>query len=114
LDGRAIPRSIGGGAVLTGLPAGVGHGYNPAMMMTRIKRSVVAALLGWTLILSAPSHALARSDDDVEHYDARIMGYEPSMELKSWTAGTAWMLVAVMMVVVLLPMFKDAKRSHLD
>jgi hypothetical protein len=84
------------------------------MLTTRIKRSVVAALLGWSLILTAPTRALASSDDAPEHYDARIEGYDPSMELKSWTAGTAWMLVLVMGVVVFLPMFKDAKRSHLD
>jgi hypothetical protein len=83
-------------------------------MLTRIQKLLLAASLGWTFLITTPHAAVARQDEDVVHYDARIQGYDPDVELKASTTGTAWMLTALLAVVCFMGMFKDAKRTHLD
>jgi hypothetical protein len=95
------------------LPARSPRGYD-GPMLTRIKKLMVALLLGWTFLVSTPHTAMARQDEDVVHYDARIQGYDPDVEMKASTTGTAWMLTLLLAVVCFLGLFKDAKRSHLD
>lgn len=79
-----------------------------------IRKYVAASVLALTLISCAPHSALASNDDEDEHYDARVQGYDPSVELKAWGAGGSWMLLVLMGVVCVAVIFKDARRSHLD
>lgn len=78
------------------------------------KRSIAAALLALSLMMATPHRAMASSDDDVVHYDARVQAYNPEVELKSSSIGGAWLLLICMGVVCVSVIFKDAKRSHLD
>ena len=80
-----------------------------------VKKFTAALLLAVSLMACNPHSASARqNDEDVEHYDARVQGYEPDAELKSSSTGMAWMLVLCLGVVCVAVIFKDAKRSHLD
>ena len=81
-----------------------------------VKKSAAALLLAVSLIACNPHSAMARqSDEDIEHYDARVQGYDnPDVELKSSSTGMAWMLVICLGVMCVAVIFKDAKRSHLD
>jgi hypothetical protein len=79
------------------------------------KRFAIAICLAFALMGSMPSWARAAiGDDTVEHYDARVQGYTPDVELKSGGVAMMWVLMILMMVVCVSVLFKDAKRSHLD
>jgi hypothetical protein len=78
------------------------------------RKSIAAVLLAVSLIASTPQSARAASDDDVVHYDARVQGYSPDMELKSSSTGGCWILLIFMGVICVAVIFKDARRSHLD
>jgi hypothetical protein len=63
--------------------------------------------------LACPLLAWAADDDvDVPH-DARMEGYQLPMALEGSPALT-WMLFAVLAVLCVSVLFKNAKRSHLD
>jgi len=79
-----------------------------------VKKSAAAFLLAVSLIACNPHSAMATREEDIEHYDARVQGYDPTVELQSSSTGMAWMLVIVLGVVCIAVIFKDAKRSHLD
>lgn len=81
---------------------------------SRFKKSLAAILLAGSFIACNPHQAIARNEEEVEHYDARVQGYDPDMELKSSSTGMAWMLMVCLGVVCVAVIFKDAKRSHLD
>ena len=71
-------------------------------------------LLGASVLCCSPHSALASSDEDVEHYDARVQGYDPNVELKSWGVGACWVVMIMMAAGCVGVIFKDSKRSHLD
>lgn len=79
-----------------------------------LARKVVVALAVWAGTLSVASPAARASAEDVEHYDARVQGYSPTVEAKSSSTGGAWMLLATMGAACVAVMFMDAKRTHLD
>jgi hypothetical protein len=79
-----------------------------------IKKSLAALLLAVSLIATTPHSAMAKADDDEAHYDARVQGYSPDVELKSGGSGGNWVLLIFMGVVCMAVIFKDARRSHLD
>ena len=80
-----------------------------------LRKFVAAMLLGVSVLCCSPHTASASSNnDEVEHYDARVQGYTPDVELKSWGVGGCWMMMICMGVVCVAVIFKDAKRSHLD
>jgi hypothetical protein len=79
-----------------------------------IRKFIAASVLALSLVAATPHGAYASSDEDVEHYDARVQGYDPNVELKSWGNGGSWMMLIFMAVVCVAVIFKDAKRSHLD
>ncbi len=78
------------------------------------KRSAASVCLALTLIACSPSHALAKDDSDADHYDARVMGYDPDVELKSGGNGMMWVVMILLGAICVSVIFKDAKRSHLD
>jgi len=81
---------------------------------SRFKKSLAATLLALSFVACNPHQTMARNEEDVEHYDARVQGYDPDMELKSSSTGGAWILLVCLGVVCVAVIFKDAKRSHLD
>jgi hypothetical protein len=78
------------------------------------KRYAAALCLAVSLIACNPSHALGRDDPDAVHYDARVQGYTPDVELKSGGTGMMWVVMILLGAICVSVIFKDAKRSHLD
>jgi len=87
-------------------------------LFPRLKKSLAAMLMAVSLIVSTPHSASATAGpgkiDDDAHYDARVQGYEPDIELPAGSNGMSWFLLLAMAVVCVSVIFKDAKRSHLD
>jgi hypothetical protein len=80
----------------------------------RIRRFAAAMVLAVSVLSCSPHSAMASSDEDADHYDARVQGYDPNVELKTWGVGGCWMLLILMGVGCVAVIFKDSKRSHLD
>jgi hypothetical protein len=102
------------------LPLQSNSGYDAGMnvsrfgsMGRRFRKTIVGVVLAVSLIAATP-HAAMAGDDDAEHYDARVQGYDPDVELKSSGTSMAWIMIIFMGVVCVSVIFKDAKRSHLD
>ena len=89
-------------------------------MMSAIKRFsarrwMLAAALLLVICASAPkTFASSSSDDEPEIYDARLLGYDKTVQLDSGSTALSWVLLIVLGVVTLGVLFKDAKRTHLD
>ena len=79
-----------------------------------LKKSLAAILLAVSFVAATPHSAMATREEDIEHYDGRLQGYDPDVELKSSSTGMAWILTVCLGVVCVVVIFKDAKRSHLD
>ena len=89
---------------------------HPSAMFRKLKKSTAAFLLAVSLIACSPHSAWAdpgKIDDDA-HYDARVQGYDPDIELPSASSGLCWFLLICFAVGCVSVIFKDAKRSHLD
>lgn len=94
--------------------------YDDSMTTTSLYRSVrkftASLLLAISLITAVPHSAYAdkvKIEDDA-HYDGRVQGYEPDVELPSASQGMNWFLLLALGTVCIMVIFKDAKRSHLD
>jgi hypothetical protein len=79
-----------------------------------IRKYLAAMVVGASVLCCSPQRAAASSDEDVQHYDARVQGYTPDVELKSWGVGGCWVMLIAMAVGCTAVIFKDSKRSHLD
>ncbi len=83
-----------------------------------MKKMIAGFVLGLSLIASTPHSSFATAGpgkiDDPDHYDARVQGYDPDVELPAGSSGGCWFLLICMAVVCVSVIFKDAKRSHLD
>ncbi len=78
----------------------------------RGRRTIVALVLA-AGVLAATPHS-ARADDDEDHYDARVLGYSPTVESKSSSVVMTWVLAVLLAGGTLGVMFMNPKRSHLD
>jgi hypothetical protein len=78
------------------------------------KRFAIALCLSLTLLASTPARSIAREDPDAVHYDARVQGFNPDVELKSGGTGMMWVVMILLGVICVAVIFMDAKRSHLD
>lgn len=79
----------------------------------RINRRLITA---WLTVLSILGPVLggpgvARADD-AKTSDARLEGYTGKTPALDVGVGTYYLLIALLAVLGLSPMFKDAKRSH--
>jgi hypothetical protein len=89
-------------------------------MMSAIKRFsarrwMLAAALLLVICASAPkTFASSSSEDEPDIYDARLLGYDKTVQLDSGSTALSWVLLIVLGVVTLGVLFKDAKRTHLD
>jgi hypothetical protein len=86
-------------------------------MMTHMKaqhaRTRVAALcLAAAGALFAP--AAADAQDDSAKNDGRLDGYSQKVLIDNDSTALMWLLALFIGVLCLGPMFKDAKRTHLD
>ena len=86
-------------------------------MMNRMKahnaKTRVAALcltLAGTLFAPAAAHA----QDDGPKNDGRLDGYGQKVLVDNDSTALMWLLAVFLGVLCLGPMFKDAKRTHLD
>jgi len=75
-------------------------------------RWLVAALvaLPGSFLVAQP----AAAQDEQEKYDARLEGFTGDVRVENDSTALAWLLLILLTVVVLTPLFKDAKRTHLD
>ena len=82
------------------------------------KKYLAAFVLAISLIACSTPSALAEHGpgkiDDPDHYDARVQGYDPDVELPAASSGFCWVLLIFCGVICVAVIFKDAKRSHLD
>ncbi len=86
-------------------------------MMRVMRKRIVAAVMSLALMTGwlAPSAALARQqEDDKEIFDARYESYPVEVNVKSPGSAGAYFLLALLGVLSVGVMFKDARRSHLD
>jgi len=83
-----------------------------AINRSAARRWMLGAALALVLVASASKPALA--DDEPTDYDARLLGYDKTVQLDSGTTALTWVLLIVLSIVCLGVLFKDAKRSHLD
>ena len=87
---------------------------NEAMISTRSKtRSATWAVVA---ILAAVAFApsTARADEDTVIPDARLTGFTKVVDNGGGSTALTWVGLAFMGMLAMSPMFKDAKRSHLD
>ena len=77
----------------------------------RISRFGVACL-ALLLTLAAPAATFAAEGD--ESTDARLEGYAQQVAMEKSGAGTTYLILVLLIIVVCAVMFKNAKRSHLD
>ena len=78
----------------------------------------VKALRRWILpcvlllaALAAPQTAWAAEE---EIGDARLEGYTEPVKVEPAGTALTWLSVLILSAIGLAPLFKDAKRSHLD
>ncbi len=62
------------------------------------------------LLLAAP---VAAQEPEVET-DARLEGWPGEVKVENDSTALAWLFFAFLAVIGLSPLFKDAKRTHLD
>ncbi len=77
-----------------------------------LKRVLPGLCLAIVLLAAAPGSV--RADDEPEVYDARLQGYEQTVQLQSSSTALTWLLLVALGVVCVSVLFKDAKRTHLD
>ena len=79
------------------------------------RRAVLALTLALGLSAAAP-HSARADDDEPDHYDARVQGYDtkPDPESKSSGVGMVWVLMVLLGGGCVGVMFMNPKRSHLD
>lgn len=75
-----------------------------------LRRPIVATCAALALFASAGS---ARADDDENPPDARLLGYNPAIEIGGGVAGS-FALLALGGAIAVGVCFKNANRSHLD
>lgn len=82
-------------------------------MGNRIAGRLVIALLSILFVMPSVTMA-ARQQEQQEVYDARYEGYAADVNVKSPGTGGAYFLMALLGVICVGVMFKDARRTHLD
>ncbi len=78
------------------------------------RKFAAGLLVALSVLVSSPHTASATSDEDADHYDARIQGYDPKVESMSWGSSGCWVMMVLFGAVAIGVLFKDGKRSHLD
>ena len=83
--------------------------------MRKLSRSLIILCVALVPIIGSPGAAHARQQQqEREIIDARLEGYTTNVALEEGSTALTWLFMAFLGVVCLLPMFKDAKRTHLD
>ena len=84
-------------------------------MMMRVKaiRSWIVACLVLCSAAAMPQSAFAKGEEDAET-DARLEGYTTDVKVSSESTALIWFGFLFMTIIALAPIFKDAKRTHLD
>ena len=78
---------------------------------TSVRWLVAASLaLSGSLLVVAP--AAAQEEEKVN--DARVEGFERDVKSENDSTALAWLFLIFLTVIALSPLFKDAKRTHLD
>jgi len=75
-------------------------------------RWVIAALIAMPGSLWVTHPAAAQEDE--EKTDARLEGFSGEVKVENGSTALVWLGFILLTVVALSPLFKDAKRTHLD
>ena len=84
--------------------------------LTFCRRSAVRRLISVMIALSGSlmfvEPAVAQEEEPVT--DARLEGFTGDVKVENDSTALAWLFVIFLTAVALSPLFKDAKRTHLD
>jgi hypothetical protein len=89
-------------------------------MMRRVKRPVRRTIGRLALCALAPLAGLqvvasdAAAQEAEVLTDARLEGYAGDVKVENDSTALAWLFFVFLAVLGLSPLFKDAKRTHLD
>ncbi|MGH7215551.1 MAG: hypothetical protein ACREIT_12365 [Tepidisphaeraceae bacterium] len=77
--------------------------------------SLWAPCVAVVMSLLTPAAAWAQRDKpERDPFDARLEGYGTNVYLDGGGTSLTWLLFAVLGIICLVVLFKDARRSHLD
>jgi hypothetical protein len=80
-------------------------------MMLSMKHRLMTFWIGLFAWLAAPMAALA---DDEAQYDARVEGFSKSVVVEDRSGTLTWLMLALLCIICLSVLFKNARRTHLD
>jgi len=63
---------------------------------------------------STPVARAANADDEDKINDARLEGFSGDVMVENDSTALVWLGLILLSIVTLSPLFKDAKRTHLD
>ncbi len=78
-----------------------------------MKRRILCAICS-IVVLATPLLALAKGDEDETKPNARYLGYKAQVVVDSRSMAVVWLILIGLIVLGLIVMFKNAKRTHLD
>ena len=82
----------------------------------RSRRTAACWLVAASLVL--PGSLLvagsAAAPEDEDPTEARLEGFQGDLKVENDSTALAWLFLIFLTVVALSPLFKDAKRTHLD
>jgi len=82
----------------------------------RCRRAAVRWLL--VALVALPGSLLAThsvyAQDEEKVNDARLEGFVGDVKVENDSTALAWLFLILLTIVALSPLFKDAKRTHLD
>ena len=77
-----------------------------------MKRLLLALVIASTT-LASPSISRAE-DEESKIYDARLEGFNGKASMDNSSTALLWLFVVALGGLVVITMFKNAKRTHLD
>jgi hypothetical protein len=75
-------------------------------------RWLIAAMLALPGSLLIVQPAAAQEEEKTN--DARLEGFPGDVKVENDSTALTWLFVILLMAIALSPLFKDAKRTHLD
>jgi len=75
-------------------------------------RWLIAAVVALPGSLLVSNQAVAQDEEKIN--DARLEGFNGDVKVENDSTALMWLFLILLAVVALSPLFKDAKRTHLD
>jgi len=84
-----------------------------AGMIRGMKRRLLCLICS-VVVLATPVLALAKGEEEEVTQNARYLGYRTSVLVDNRSMAVVWLILIGLIVLGLIVMFKNAKRTHLD